>query len=92
MRYYLVIGFVILEIILNKTYNVVNNNVWFNVMSFNRKLIRNGNGWALCLNSTILEFLGVDPTVNMVEYTIENDRLVITKSEKLVEQRDKKAK
>lgn len=61
-------------------------------MSFDRKLMRNGNGWALCLNSTILEFLGVDPTVNMVEYTMENDRLVITKSEKLVEQKDKKSK
>ena len=61
-------------------------------MSFDRKLMRNGNGWALCLNSTILEFLGVDPTVNMVEYTIENNRLVITKSEKLVEHRDKKSK
>ena len=43
-------------------------------MSFDRKLMRNGNGWALCLNATILEFLGVDPTVNMVEYTMENDR------------------
>ena len=82
--------FVILEIILNKTYNIVNNNVWFNVTSFDRKLIRNGNGWALCLNSTILEFLGVDLTVIMVEYIMENDRLVITKSEKLVEQKDKK--
>ena len=61
-------------------------------MAYDRKLMRNGNGWALCLNSTILEFLGVDPTVNMVEYTMENDRLVITKSEKLVEHRDKKSK
>lgn len=61
-------------------------------MSFDRKLMRNGNGWALCLNATILEFLGVDPTVNMVEYTMENDRLVITKSEKFVEQKDKKSK
>ena len=60
-------------------------------MSFDRKLMRNGNGWALCLNSTILEFLGVDPTVNMVEYTMENNRLVITKSEKLVEPKNKKA-
>ena len=54
--------------------------------------MRNGNGWALCLNSTILEFLGVDPTVNMVEYIMENDRLVITKSKKLVEQKEKKSK
>ncbi len=61
-------------------------------MSFDRKLMRNGNGWALCLNSTILEFLGVDPTVNMVEYIMENDRLVITKSKKLVEQKEKKSK
>ena len=61
-------------------------------MSFDRKLMRNGNGWALCLNSTILEFLGVDPTVNMFEYIMENDRLVITKSKKLVEQKEKKSK
>ena len=61
-------------------------------MSFDRKLMRNGNRWALCLNSTILKFLGVDPTINLVEYTMENVRLVITKSEKLVEQRYKKSK
>jgi len=53
-------------------------------MAFGRKLIRNGNGWALCLNSTILQFLDVDPTKNMVKYTMENDKLIITKSDKKV--------
>jgi len=51
-------------------------------MTYDRKLIRNGNGWALCLNSTILEFLGVDPKVNMVKYAIMGDKLIVTKSDK----------
>lgn len=59
-------------------------------MSYDRKLMRNGNGWALSINSTILKFLDVDPKVNKVKYTMENDTLKITKSEKLVS--DKKEK
>lgn len=51
-------------------------------MSFDRKLIR--NGWALSINSTIISLLDVDPEINMVKYTIENDKLIITKSEKLL--------
>ena len=54
-------------------------------MAYDRKLMRNGNGWALCLNSTILQFLDVDPSKNMVRYTMENDKLIITKSDKIVE-------
>ena len=54
-------------------------------MAYDRKLMRNGNGWALCLNSTILQFLNIDPTKNMVRYTIENDKLIITKSDKTLE-------
>ena len=54
-------------------------------MSVDRKLIRNGNGWALSINSTILGFLDVDPEVNMVKYVIENDKLIITKSDKKIE-------
>ena len=54
-------------------------------MAYDRKLMRNGNGWALCLNSTILQFLDVDPTENMVKYTIENDKLIITKSDKKID-------
>ena len=50
-----------------------------------RKLIRNGNGWALCINSTILQLLGIDPKVNKVHYTIENDKLIITKSDVKIE-------
>lgn len=47
-----------------------------------RKLMRNGNGWALCLNATILDLLKVNPKVDMVEYIIERDKLIITKSSK----------
>ncbi len=53
-------------------------------MAFDRKLIRNGNGWALCINSTILQMLDVDPNTNMVRYTMENDKLIITKSDKTI--------
>jgi len=45
-----------------------------------RKLMRNGNGWALCLNATILDLLKVDPKIDMVEYIMERDKLIITKS------------
>lgn len=58
-------------------------------MAYDRKLMRNGNGWALSLNATVLEFLDVDPKINMVRYTIENDTLKITKSDKLVSDNNK---
>ena len=54
------------------------------IMSLDRKLIRNGNGWALSINSTILGFLDVNPEEDMVKYVIENDKLIITKSDKKV--------
>ena len=57
-------------------------------MAYDRKLIRNGNGWAMTLNSTILEFLDIDPKVNKVRYTIENNTLKITKSPKLISEDD----
>ena len=47
-----------------------------------RKLMRNGNGGGLCLNATILDLLKVNPKTDMVEYTIERDKLIITKSDK----------
>jgi len=56
-------------------------------MTVDRKLIRNGNGWALTINSTILGFLDVNPEINMVQYTMENDKLIITKSNKKVEKK-----
>ena len=56
-------------------------------MTVDRKLIRNGNGWALCLNSTILGLLDIDPEINMVNYVIENNKLIITKSDKLKEKK-----
>lgn len=54
-------------------------------MAVNRKLMRNGNGWALSINSTILGFLDVNPETDMVKYTIENEKLIITKSDKKIE-------
>ena len=57
-------------------------------MSFDRKLMRNGNGWALCINSTMLDLIGVNPTENMINYTIENNKLIITKSDKNIESKD----
>ena len=56
-------------------------------MSFERKLIKNGNGWALCINSTILKFLNVNPEEDMVNYVIENDKLIITRSDKKITQK-----
>ena len=53
-------------------------------MAYDRKLIRNGNGWAMTLNSTMLELLDVYPKVNKVRYTIEHDTLKITKSPKMI--------
>ena len=44
--------------------------------------MRNGNGWALCINSTILDLLKLNPQTDMVEYTVERDKLIITKSTK----------
>ena len=45
-----------------------------------RKLMRNGNGQALTINSTILQLLKLNPETDLVEYTVENDKLIITKS------------
>lgn len=46
-----------------------------------RKLMRNGNGWVISINKTILELLKVNPETDLVEYSIETDRLIITKSD-----------
>ena len=56
-------------------------------MTVDRKLMRNGNGWALSINSTILGLLDVNPEEDMVQYTVEKDRLIITKSNKKVEEK-----
>ena len=58
-------------------------------MTVDRKLMRNGNGWALSINSTILGLLDVNPEEDMVQYTVEKDRLIITKSDKKVERKSK---
>ncbi len=54
-------------------------------MAVERKLMRNGNGWALSINSTILGFLDVNPEVDMVKYSMENEKLIITKSDKKID-------
>lgn len=56
-------------------------------MTIDRKLMRNGNGWALSINSTILGLLDVNPEEDMVQYTVEKDRLIITKSNKKIEKK-----
>ena len=56
-------------------------------MTVDRKLMRNGNGWALSINSTILGLLDINPEEDMVQYTVEKDRLIITKSNKKVEKK-----
>ena len=58
-------------------------------MTIDRKLMRNGNGWALSINSTILGFLDVNPETDMIRYTMENNKLVITKSDKKIENKQK---
>ena len=42
--------------------------------------MKNGNGWAIGINSTILQLLKIDPETDMVEYEVEKDKLIITKS------------
>lgn len=51
-------------------------------MTIDRKLIKNGNGWALCINATILGLLDVNPERDMVRYTMVENKLIITKSDK----------
>ena len=58
-------------------------------MTIDRKLMRNGNGWVLCLISTILGLLDINPEEDMVQYTIEKDHLINTKSNKKVERKPK---
>ncbi len=50
-----------------------------------RKLIRNGNGWALCLNSTMLECLNVNPEIDLVKYIILKDKILLEKGSKILE-------
>ena len=72
---------------LYKKYDIVNDNVRLKVMAIDRKLMRNGNGWALSINATMLGFLDVNPETDMVKYTMDNDKLIITKSEKKIEKK-----
>lgn len=54
-------------------------------MALIKKMIKNGNGWALSINSTILKFLDINPEVDKVQCTIKNDKLIITKSDEKIE-------
>ena len=51
-------------------------------MSIDRKLIRNGNGWALFINSTILGLLDIEPETDLINYSISENKLIIQKSKK----------
>ena len=44
------------------------------------KFFRSGTGWALFVNSTILKLLKINPEEDLAEFTIEGDKLIITKS------------
>ena len=58
-------------------------------MTHDRKLMRNGNGWALSLNTTLLNLLDVNPEIHMVRYRVENETLKITKSDILIKDNNK---
>ena len=58
-------------------------------MTHDRKLMRNGNGWALSLNSTLLNLFDVNREIHMVRYRIENKTLKITKNDILIKDRNK---
>lgn len=45
-----------------------------------KKLMRNGTGWAIAINATILKLLEINPETDMIKFTVEKDKLVITKS------------
>ena len=42
--------------------------------------MRNGNSWAITINSTILKLLDINPETDLIKYTVENDKLIISKS------------
>ncbi len=42
--------------------------------------MRNGTGWAIAINATILKLLEINPETDMIKFTVEKDKLVITKS------------
>lgn len=45
-----------------------------------KKLMRNGTGWAIAVNSTILKLLDITPETDLIKFTVEGDKLIITKS------------
>ena len=45
-----------------------------------KKIMRNGNGWAISISSTILKLLEINPETDLVKFTVDNDKLIITKS------------
>ncbi len=51
--------------------------------------MRNGNGWALSINSTILGLLDVNPEEDMINYIVEGNKLIISKSDKKFTKSDK---
>ena len=45
-----------------------------------KKIMRNGNGWAISINSTILKLLQINPETDLIRYTVDHEKLIITKS------------
>lgn len=47
-----------------------------------RKLSKSGNGWSIFLPKVIIELLNLDPNSDEIEMKVENNSLIITKSQK----------
>ena len=45
-----------------------------------KKFNKSGNGYGLYISNSIIQFLELDPEIDEVKYTIENDVLNITKA------------
>ncbi|CCY24719.1 unknown [Brachyspira sp. CAG:484] len=45
-----------------------------------KKLMRNGTGWAIAINATILKLLEINPETDLIKFTVEGNKLIITKS------------
>ena len=44
-----------------------------------RKIIQIGNSWGVIIPTAILELLKINPVKDKVEFSIENDKLIISK-------------
>lgn len=47
-----------------------------------RKIIQIGNSWGVIIPIALLDILKINPVKDNLEFSIENDRLIITKAKK----------